>query len=169
MGKGIDYGRGQTNIDKSTGIRFGVIPARLVDFWYDQAEPSYPDEACPSCGAPRDETTEENEDGSDLLCGECEMTSATEDWTADEPSGYVFDADGIQASHGESGDVFVTRSPYFTRAEFCSPCAPGACYLTGATEDGERAYCLPHDWFEADAAPYPVYRVDTGEQVFPNT
>ena len=34
-------------------------------------------------------------------------------------------------------------------------------------EDGERAYCFGHDWFEDKAAPYPVYSVATGELVPP--
>jgi hypothetical protein len=171
MGKGIDYGLGQTNIDLATGIRFGVIPAMRVDFWYDAAEPSYPKDTCPEpdCGAERDDTTSENADGSDLLCAHCGFAAPEEQWSADDPAGYFVDEEGIKAFQGESGDIFVEVSPYFTRAEFCSPCAPGACYLTHATEEGARAYCFPHDWFEDGRAPYPVFSVATGERVLPVT
>ena len=34
--QGIDYGLGQSNIDKETGIRFGVIPAHEAPCWYDR-------------------------------------------------------------------------------------------------------------------------------------
>jgi len=34
------------------------------------------------------------------------------------------DGDYLAASDSE-GDVWVYRSPYYTRAQFCSPCAPG--------------------------------------------
>ena len=39
---GIDYGNGKANIDEKTGIRFGVISARVVDYWYECAELFYP-------------------------------------------------------------------------------------------------------------------------------
>lgn len=39
MSKGIDYGMGQSNVDKSTGIRYGVISVNeCVQSWYDSAE-----------------------------------------------------------------------------------------------------------------------------------
>lgn len=143
MGSGIDYGRFPMangmlpNRDQKTGIRYGVIPAHATDGWDERSEPEYEDDGS-------------NEDGDgDLL----------------EPSAWVVNEDGFHAfTGGEGGDIFVTLSPYFTRAKFCSPCAPGACYLLNPNADGERAYCLGHEWFEGPA-PYPVYRVDTGEEV----
>ena len=48
---GIDYGLGTTNIDKATGIRFGVIPAGNLSEWiYEALELVYPDPCCPKCG-----------------------------------------------------------------------------------------------------------------------
>ena len=62
--------------------------------------------------------------------------------------------------------MWFTRSPYFTRAAFCSPCAPGACHLANPREDGERAYCPGPDWFDDEnPAPFPIYSVATGEIV----
>lgn len=64
--------------------------------------------------------------------------------------------------------MFILASPYFTHAQFCSPCAPGACYLLSPTDKtGPKAYCLNHDWFEGDKAPYPVWEVATGKLVKP--
>lgn len=140
MGRGIDYGIGRLangnlpNRDPDTGIRYGVISANAVDYWWEAAESQYECECEPD---------------RDCMC---------------DPVSHDVDEEGVKASCGESNDIFVFISPFFTRAAFCSPCAPGACYLTDPCEDGERAYCLGHEWFEG-AAPYPVYRVDTGEEV----
>ena len=49
--KGIDYGLGQLNVDRSSGIRFGVIPQNeLGESWFDSAEAHYGDPHCPKCG-----------------------------------------------------------------------------------------------------------------------
>ena len=66
-------------------------------------------------------------------------------------------------------DIFVTKSPFYTRAQFCSPCAPGACYLLDSDDRHEKAYCFGHDWFEGEIAPYHVYRVDDDTLVMPPT
>ena len=40
--KGIDYGLGKTNIDKTSGIRYGVISQHSVgQAWYDESEAYY--------------------------------------------------------------------------------------------------------------------------------
>ncbi len=136
--KGIDYGMSNTNIDKENDIRYGVISQHeVLQTWADSSEAHYP---CGSCEV-------NNEDKDAFACDECKPSS----W-------YVDDGDYL-AECGENGDIFIAKSPYYTRAQFCSPCAPGACYLTNPCGDGEKAYCFGHDWFEDDKAPYPVYRV----------
>ena len=62
------------------------------------------------------------------------------------------------------GDIFITKSPYFTTCRYCSPCAPGAGYLMNYDPDGIRAYCFGPDWFDNNVAPYKVYSVATGEK-----
>jgi len=48
---GIDYGRGETNIDKLTGIRFGVInQGEVGQAWFESAEADYGKPTCPKCG-----------------------------------------------------------------------------------------------------------------------
>ena len=74
-----------------------------------------------------------------------------------EPIGFEYSGDGYEASCGEDGDIFITKSRYYTLCGFCSPCAPGAGYLTDAGDI--KAYCFNHDWFEEKKAPYVVYRV----------
>lgn len=206
--KGIDYGHGKTNVDKETGIRYGVISAASVgQSWYDSAESDYGAAHCPECGHEavsypgnvvayalskglivtpewvlgqdpavlgykHDENSCE-----DYACDKCKCLIASEDAFGQEAEAFyvgtigddgklVPDSDGyIATQSGGDTDIFIMRSPYYTRARFCSPCAPGACHLENPTEDGERAYCFGHDWFEDELAPYPVYRVDNDEQV----
>jgi hypothetical protein len=72
----------------------------------------------------------------------------------------------------------LLRSPYYTYAQFCSPCVPGAGNLDAAVDiedtsvlqegiDGVKTYAFGHDWFEDGKAPYVVYRVDDGSIVEP--
>ena len=136
--KGIDYGMGQVNVDKETGIRYGVISQNeVLQAWADSSEAYYPCKECEYRPGPDDEPCE-------AMC---------------EPSSFYIDDKEYSAECGEMGDIFITKSPYYTKAQFCSPCAPGACYLMNPCEGGEKAYCFGHDWFEDGKAPYPVYLV----------
>jgi hypothetical protein len=165
--RGIDYGMGQTNVDPENNIRYGVIPFHdVLQAWCDSSEGYYgePDTVeCPECGA----------DCKAKAWGEMVTCECGEEFSADlpdmaEPISRFYDGDGYAAEQGnDSPDIFITKAPYFTRAQFCSPCAPGACYLKNPCDDGERAYCFGHDWFEGGKAPYPVYSVETGELVNP--
>jgi ribosomal protein L37AE/L43A len=177
--RGIDYGMGQTNIDRETGIRYGVIHhGEICQAWSDSSEADYGDPTCPKCGGKAVDTTDPEgdvhpgDDGArddytvlhhacgDWACDDCRMLFDGEDAYGEEPNGYYLD-DGeyVATQSGDDCDVFVLKSPYYTRAAFCSPCAPGACYLLSPCEDGAKAYCFGHDWFDDGIAPYPVYRV----------
>ena len=82
-----------------------------------------------------------------------------------EPLSFTYEGDGYQASCGEDGDIFITKSPYFTYCMYCSPCAPGAGYLMSPNPAGIMTYCFGHDWFDSGKAPYPVYDVTNGTEV----
>lgn len=172
MGKGIDYGRGLTNVDRDTGIRYGVIPAHDVgQAWDDSSEPDYGEPCCPNCGS---EVTEdfprelEDDEGRDYYCADCDVGLSSDVCYGDTPDAHTFSDDGYEAMQGgDDSDIFITKSPFYTRAAYCSPCAPGACHLRNPCDDGDRAYCFGHDWFEDGKAPYPVYSVATGELVSP--
>ncbi len=223
-GRGIDYGMGTTNIDRETGIRYGVIPMHDLSEWaHEDFAADYGPATCPKCGneavdADADKALPENvvkalewmgfpadaeidvcDDGSayvgltqilppgsvdepltrdaykvlhhacgDYACDDCRLLFDGEDAFGDDVCEWIVDDGEYKATQGgDDSDVFILLSPYFTRAQFCSPCAPGACHLSNPTEDGERAYCFGHDWFEDDVAPYPVYSVKTGELVAP--
>ena len=160
MSKGIDYGMGTTNVDTDNGIRYGVIHQHDVgQAWFDDSEPIY-SSACPHCG---------NGEGMEagMTCPFCETLLTDMDFDCQESDGCEYNKDGYIATSDECGDIFIIRSPYYTKAAFCSPCAPGACSITSPCDDGEKAYCFGHDWFDEGKAPYPVYDVKTNEMVQP--
>lgn len=176
---GIDYGSGQTNRDKTTGIRYGVIPQNeVLTAWCDSSEPHYGKPHCPDCGNEAVEKPEHDDYRmlnahccGDLACDNCRIMFDADSAYPDEPLSHYYDRDGYQAQCGDDGDIFILKSPYFTYAQFCSPCAPGACYLLHPLSEpmpSNRAYCFGHDWFEDNKAPYPVYSVATGELVQPD-
>ncbi len=161
---GIDYGLGRTNIGPK-GIRFGVIPQNDVgQAWFDTAEPDYGDPTCPKCGNKANKARK-----ADYHCSGCKYHFDSDEAFSDEPvGGYKVDDGEYKATCGSDGDIFILESPYFTYAQFCSPCAPGACYLRNPLEtpvEANRAYCFGPDWFEDNKAPYPVYSVETGKLI----
>lgn len=177
---GIDYGLGHSNIDRETGIRYGVISQHDIsqaladsDLDYDYGNPS-----CPKCGG--DATPAEeiggDVDGDDEMdgsgefgCERCKMLLAADEAFADEPFGWSYEGDGYKLTDCLDSDVFVLKSPFYTHAAFCSPCVPGAGNLNDAREHGVKTYCLGHDWFEDGRAPYPVFSVETNAEVQPQT
>jgi hypothetical protein len=176
---GIDYsGSGATcNRDTATGIRYGIIHSNdLRGEAIEDFEADYGPATCPKCGneaVEYDPSRHGEYDDSkcrcnDFACEGCEYPFTSDDAYGDEPRGYILDDSEYKARIDSDGDVWVFASPYFTYARFCSPCAPGACSLLyPVDEGGPRAYCLGHDWFEDDRAPYPVYCVSDGALVQP--
>lgn len=155
---GIDYGMGQTNIDRETGIRYGVIPANdLGQSWFDAAEGDYGPPTCPKCGSEADEPsaafgdsfaegrpddyTSERYETDDYVCVNCQHFFGSESAFGDEPLGYAYTDDGYQAvQNGGDSDVFVIQSPFYTFAPFCSPCAPGAGYLPNGVTAEDKTH-----------------------------
>lgn len=134
---GIDYSLGMANIDRETGIHVGVIPANEIGQAWYESSEGL------------------YGDGDDI------------DEDA-EPISFVYEQEGYALEQGyDDTDVWIYDSPYFTHAQYCSPCAPGAGYLLNPCPTGPKTYCLGHDWFESGKAPYPVYSVETGEEVLP--
>ncbi len=192
---GIDYGLGLSNVDKDTGIRYGVIPMNSLNEWaYDSFESDYGAPHCPKCGneavagdsdIPTEvwddcELSEDDRESADrdtlgyeflhhacgdYACDSCRILFDGEDAYGDEAIGYTLDDGEYQATAGTDGDCFLLKSPYFTYAQFCSPCAPGAGYLLNPCANGPKTYCFGPEWFEDNNLPYPVYSVATGELV----
>jgi hypothetical protein len=161
--RGIDYGSGITNINLSTGIRYGVINQNeCMDFWGEQSEAYYGLPHCPYCG------NELKKDKEYSHCPHCRKSLVEESLYSDEASSFYIDDETYTAESDDYGDIFITKSPYYTYAQFCSPCAPGACYLSNELSgkpQGNRAYCFGHDCFTDNKAPYHVYSVKTGEEI----
>ena len=115
----------------------------------------------------------------DYACDSCRLLFDGEDAFGDIPNAWyvgaldeneklIPDSDGYLATQGgDDCDIFILKSPYYTRAAYCSPCAPGACYLASPCDDGDKAYCFGADWFDTESpCPYPIYRVDNDELVY---
>ena len=182
------------NRDSETGIRFGIIPLHaLNDYALESFEPDYGTPHCPKCGndavaipshtesdptgAGKQDTCimdippayEDYEQAkyecTDFACESCAYLFGSESAYSDEPINNTLDDDEYQGNCDSYDDVWIFKSPYYTHAQFCSPCAPGAGYLANPCEDGPKTYCFGHDWFEGNVAPYPVRLVSTGELV----
>jgi hypothetical protein len=174
-----NYGSGDDNRDPVTKIRYGVIPPQDVYYWNDVAEPADTPPMCPDCGRDVVEYNEHNHERyersnglrccPDFACENCRHAMSDMDvHYADDCVPMILD-DGDYKAHETPGrDVWVVRSPFFTYAEFCSPCAPGALYLLNSVEPCEdmRAYCFGPDMFKDDKPPYDVYSVETGELIY---
>lgn len=158
---GIDYGLGRSNINKETRLRFGVISQDTVgQAWYEDAEADYGEPHCPKCGRELKEPEDRH------VCEHCghEIRWVGDECYGDEPLGFSFEDDKYTLVSCLDFDIMVLKSPYYTYAQFCSPCVPGACNLNSPlTEPSEnnRCYCLGPEWFEDHKAPYPVYSVKT--------
>lgn len=172
---GIDYSAGHpVNRNIETGFRYGIItqnavnPDALDDIYTHGTDEDYAtwEEAIHDAirSALRDYLSDHAIDrvikyGLDNIGDDYQSSG---DCTR-----YSYESDGYKLHTDSSGDLWVMESPYFTYAQFCSPCAPGACYLTSPLEspsEANKCYCLGHDWFE-DETPYPVYSVETGLRV----
>jgi hypothetical protein len=172
-------------------IRYGIIPQNdVLQGWSDSSEPDYGPASCPSCGNEAiafdkldvDLSDEEESKGwkisphecEEWACEGCKRVFGGESAYPDEALGFTYEAEGIKAFSGDDGGVWVVMSPFFTYAQFCSPCAPGACYLRSPLHPTPphhpKCFCLPADWFEGEGeeceCPYPVYKVETGECVY---
>ena len=175
---GINYAGPQStaNLDAAAGIRYGVISQNDVgQAWFDGAEADYGKPHCPKCGNESQAVRGEyaryqhaQHECDDHVCHNCRYVFGNESAFPESPLGFYVDDDGVKATAGEDGDIFVIKSPFYTYAQFCSPCAPGACHLANPLDrpvPENKCYCFGHDWFESGLAPYPVYRVEDDQRV----
>ena len=158
----------------------------LSEYAWERFEPDYGDPTCPGCGSmvkDSEDVTEEEalaawrkdqeegiggmppEPDKDYYCLGCFKSWWSDAVTPDEPNGQILDDDEYVAVVDSSNDVMLFRSPYYTHAQYASPCVPGAGHLGHPCPTGPKTYCFDKSWFTGDKAPYPVYKVDTGELV----
>jgi hypothetical protein len=171
---GIDYGRGKTNIDTETSIRYGVINSnKLSSYAWDEimltgmdtdyeeamlelkqslasAVKSVLQDYCTNFD--QDEIADEIVDGLDIdyeSTGDCRR--------------FHYETSKVTFDTCSDGDIFVTKSEFYALCQFCSPCAPGAGWLV---DPGTvRAYCLGPDWFDEGKMPYKCFRVSDDSEV----
>jgi len=158
---GVDYSLGNPNVNRGKGgISYGLLsvndPALSGWFWESTETVYVP--RCPHCG---------NELGDDWFedtpCTHCEGEIGMDEQWGDEPDSVVLSYCDEKGFVSES-EVWVTDSLYYTHAQFCSPCMPGAGNLSTPCEDGPKTFCLGPGWFEGKP-PYPIYRVSDGSLV----
>lgn len=196
--RGIDYAAGQpVNRNTETGIRYGIIPQNSLDpnalndvfqNGDDLDYAGYCDEAKNKLRSALSDFFSDYKHGEEK---QSQLDSAVEnafdaisDSLGDTYPGsdgctrMGYNKDGLKLLTDSSGELWVTESPFFTYAQFCSPCAPGACYLKSPIELhfdtvempikpplANKCYCLPADWFDDSQCPYPVFDVKTGKLV----
>lgn len=226
---GIDYSLGQSNVDRKTGIHYGVISANSCDpeavndlitqgtdvafleakkqcleTAMERVHHWFNEHAFVRDGS-EDQKRERFKEMLQVALDDCvsrytaekisedvteswgwtthreeiqkEVEAAVENHFGDGYEGnsdnglndYVYERDGYVLTGCLQHDVFVLRSDYYTYAQFCSPCVPGAGNLDHAfdahVEGAPRTYCLQHDWFENSKAPYRVWRVTDGVEI----
>lgn len=176
---GIDYsGPGSTvNRDAETGIRYGMISCHSVnpdaledvyqgdDLGFEAAKKQVIDELANAIKSALEDYGTIDDDGAEGCATEIVESDDFQWADTDEsgPYGYV-DSDGTSVQTTSNNELWVFKSPYYTWAQFCSPCVPGAGNLNGPmmyAGDGVKTYCLGLDWFNKDSpCPYPIYKVE---------
>lgn len=150
---GIDYGMGKTNIDIRKGIRYGVVSQNEIDlsYWCDNQEFHYT-YSCPSCST----VLKKGQDAK--VCPSCRRRLDESDFDCLDPDYFFYKKNGyyIQQSYDDT-DLFILKSPFYTRCAYCSPCAPGAGYIMSTNKLGPRVYCLGPEFFEDGKNPYPMW------------
>lgn len=150
---GIDYGRGLANIDTATGIRYGIFPRRMLDEWAESDATPVFRKCCPHCGSdlPEEWTPERYPHylPSWELCPHCGEEIEEGDEHPDEPEfwGITQEESGKwSAWFDDSWDAWFTAGPWVYRANYASPCAPGAGYVSRLlTADRGDCYCYGPD------------------------
>jgi hypothetical protein len=165
---GSNWGNCINNIDMQTGIHYGVIHQNEVcQAWSDSSEPYY-FPACPYCGNEIEQSIiDECQNEETKTCPHCEKQLEDTDFQEQEASSYYIDDNEYSAECSDGIDIFISKSPYYTMCQYCSPCAPNAGYIMNECDSGIKSYCFGHDWFEEGKAPYTVYSVKTNEIIKP--
>lgn len=178
---GIDYSLGQSNVDKETGIHYGMIAQnslnpdaledvfRARDLGYEQAEKELKDKLRSALEDYYPDYKSASDKASRLDYAVDNAFDALDGWADNlESSGpyYYESEETLQTT--DNGELWVFKSPYYTYAQFCSPCVPGAGNLDTPCEPDSGApktYCLGADWFEDGKAPYRIWRVSDNSEV----
>jgi len=180
----IDYAglNSSVNRDEKTGIRYGVIsmhsinPEALNDIYANGRDLNWENYIAEAKARLRSALSDYFSDTKYSGCTDSPLDAAAEsafDVVSDGIS-EQYEGDGSNVLYVEGNlsvqscldsDFMIDNSPFFTFAQFCSPCVPGACNLDSPIDnsrnsvDSIKCFCLGHDWFDDGKAPYPVYSV----------
>lgn len=166
---GIDYsGDGTTNRDPETGISYGMISQNSLsgdalsdiyscgdDIGFENMRKQAQDELAAAI-----EAAVENYGKLDAQEAADDLLDNIEWHECDESGPYRYECDGYVLQTTDDNELWVFKSPFYTHAQFCSPCVPGAGNLDTYCPNGPKTYCLGPDWFEDGKAPYPMYPVE---------
>lgn len=159
---GIDYSNGTANFDRKNGIHYGIIHSnRLADWFLSELGQDYGEPICYKCGAECEDSRKQK----DYWCPSCKEYFWSDECFPKQPIREYFEDGDYSLQTDEQGVVWVFRSPYYTYAQFCSPCAPGAGHLENPCKEGVPTYCLGRDFFNKDhPCPYPICSIETGKK-----
>lgn len=172
---------GITNMNPETGIHFGAISLNsLSGDSVGEAESIYPEEVEIDCENESCRTSFNvplSSSGESVTCPQCRHTWELSPYEFDciEPIGLDLTANDSDytTEYSESLNCFfVTKSPFYTFARACSPCAPNAGDLDSPCDSGNglKTYCLGYDFFdEYSPCPYVCYMVKDESRVDPPT
>jgi hypothetical protein len=176
---GIDYSgpSSPVNRDAETGIRYGIISQHSVncyamddvythgeDVGYTAAIEELKDSLQKGFRHVMENLGLKPDD--DDLSDMADNVMQDQDWERDESGPYAYEFEGLTVQTTSDNNLWVFKSPVYTRAQFCSPCVPGAGNLDTFCPDGPKTYCLAADWFEEGKAPYNIWSVATDELVY---
>lgn len=172
------------NIDPETGIHYGIIPKNDLlncaeEFFNEATDITY-EELAEEIRAEINGTLDElfeslerqtivSEELKQRIKDDAmeQIINEFNDDYNDEVARLIYETDEyiIQGDNDDS-DLFVIKSPYYTYAPRCSPCAPNAGYLRDANVNAEfKTYCLGPEWFEDEKAQYPIWKVENDEKL----
>ena len=153
------------NVDNETGIRYGVISQHSVSGDALSDMESVYLFACPSCG--NESLVPSRSQTYDYFCQDCRTWHMSEDCYGEESIGLKFEDSEYTIIDCLDSDLMIIKSPYYTHAQYCSPCVPGAGNLDNTMPEGIKTYCLGEDWFDDySPIPYPIYRVSDDSLVY---
>lgn len=167
---GIDYGLGKTNAD-TNGVRYGVIsqhsinPDALEDIYNGEnlSFQYYQEEVKKAIrSALEDYVSKHQLEGAVESAFDAVEQEVSDNYQSDEDQ-YRYEKDGYVIETSSLG-LMILKSPFFTYAQFCSPCVPGAGNLDSPLYEmatPNKTYCLGPDWFEDNKCPYTVYPLET--------
>ncbi len=166
MNGGIDYGKGITNMDSSTGIRFGTIVAHHVFYWNDESKPDF--EGTEECDEvvyvynEDDYKSYQAVDDSDIVLEKSPYYTYAHFASPCFPGGGCLD-EPFMIPKEEQKPNYETTIEFLTEQKLWDVIG-GIIHDLAKKYNFPKVYCFNHDWFEKQA-PYFVFEVGTDKFV----